>query len=142
MNRTSTREIVHLVASLIVLTIAFTYPSLSPDRMAIVAIAVGTGFLLHELAHKFTAQRHGYGADYEASPTGLVLALGLSVLTGGGFVFAAPGAVMIRGKRVYSPFESPYWDSSQTAKEFAYISMSGAIVNLILAFSFLAGTFS
>lgn len=131
------REIVHLVASLLVLTIAFTYPSLSPERMVIVAIGVGTGFLLHELAHKFTAQRYGYAADYEASPIGLLLALGLSFITSGGFVFAAPGAVMIRSRKVlYSPLEDRYWDSLQSAKEFAYISVSGAVVNLVLAVSF------
>ncbi len=136
-----TRETVHLVASLIVLTIAFTYPSLSPEEMIIVAFGVGTGFLLHELAHKFTALRYGYAADYEASPVGLLLAIGLSVITRGEFVFAAPGAVMIRGKRVtYSPFEYQ-WDSLQVTKELAYISVSGAVVNLVLAVSFFIASF-
>lgn len=136
-----TREIVHLLASLLVLTIAFTYPSLSPERMIIVAFGVGTGFLLHELAHKFTALRYGYAADYEASPVGLLLAIGLSIITSGEFVFAAPGAVMIRGKKVaYSPFEYQ-WNSLQTAKEFAYISVSGAVVNLVLAVSFFVASF-
>ncbi|MDP2767897.1 MAG: hypothetical protein Q8O41_10710 [Candidatus Methanoperedens sp.] len=131
------REIVHLLASLLVLTIAFTFPSLSPERLTIVAFGVGTGFLLHELAHKFTAQKYGCVADYEASPLGLILALGLSFITGGNFVFAAPGAVMIRSKRVfYSPLEDRYLDSLQSAKEFAYISVSGAVVNLLLAVSF------
>ncbi len=138
MDRTISREIVHLVASLLVLTIAFTYPSLSPETMIIVAIGVGTGFLLHELAHKFTAQRYGYAADYEASPMGLALALGLSIVTNGGFVFAAPGAVMIRG-RAYA-YEG-YYDSLQSAKEFAYISVSGAVVNLVLAVSFYIASF-
>ncbi|MBU4374139.1 MAG: site-2 protease family protein, partial [Euryarchaeota archaeon] len=136
------REIVHLVASLLVLTIAFTYPDLSVKTLTIVAFSVGTGFLLHELAHKFTAQKYGCVADYEASPLGLILALGLSFITGGYFVFAAPGAVMIRSKRVfYSPLEDRYWDSLQSAKEFAYISVSGAVVNLILALSFIIASF-
>ncbi|MBU4220317.1 MAG: hypothetical protein KKA10_01630, partial [Euryarchaeota archaeon] len=116
MASNSSREIIHLVASLLVLTIAFTYPDLSPERMAIVAFGVGTGFILHELAHKFTAQRYGYVADYEASPMGLFLAIGLKMFTG--IVFAAPGAVMIRGK--YAPYG--YYDPIQTGKEFAYIS--------------------
>jgi Zn-dependent protease len=127
------REIIHLVASLLVLTIAFTYPDLSPEPMMIVAFGVGTGFILHELAHKFTAQRYGYVADYEASPTGLFLALGLSFITGGGFVFAAPGAVMIREKN--TPYG--YYDHIQAEKELAYISVSGAVVNLLLAIMFL-----
>jgi Zn-dependent protease len=138
MDRTSSREIVHLVASLIVLTIAFTYPSLTPEDMLISAVGVGIGFILHELAHKFTAQRYGYVADYEASPSGLMLGLGLSIITEGRFIFAAPGAVMIRGKRIfYGSQEVRYLDSIQTAKEFAYISVSGAVVNLILAIIFL-----
>lgn len=142
MSRTSLREIVHLVASLLVLTIAFTYPNLIPQALLAAAFGVGTGFLLHELAHKFTAQRYGYAADYEASPMGLMMALGLSLATNGGFVFAAPGAVMIRGKRVYyNPLEDRYQDSHQATKELAYISASGAVVNLVLAILFLIATF-
>lgn len=142
MDRTSVRELIHLAASLIVLTIAFTYPGLSPEMLTIVALGVGTGFLLHELAHKFTAQKYGYIADYEASPFGLLLALGLSFITNGGFVFAAPGAVMIRGKQVfYSPLGDRYWSSLNSEKELAYISVSGAVVNLLIAVSFYAGSF-
>lgn len=137
MASNSSREIIHLVASLLVLTIAFTYPNLDPDLMVIVAFGVGTGFILHELAHKFTAQRYGYVADYEASPTGLFMALGLSFITQGGFVFAAPGAVMIRGKN--APYG--YYDQVQAGKEFAYISVSGAVVNLLLAVLFFSLSF-
>jgi Zn-dependent protease len=140
MASNSSREIIHLVASLVVLTIAFTYPDLSPEQMVIVAFGVGTGFILHELAHKFTAQRYGYVADYEASPIGLLLAIGLKIFTG--IVFAAPGAVMIRGRRsVYGQDEDRNWDSIQTAKQFAYISVSGAVVNLLLAIIFLTVSF-
>jgi len=142
MDRNSLREIVHLVASLLVLTIAFSYPATSTEALAIAAIGVGSGFLLHELAHKFTAQRYGFVADYEASPLGLLLAVGLSVFTNGGFVFAAPGAVMIRGKRVpYGQVEEYYWNNLQNEKEFAYISVSGAVVNLILAVLFITVSF-
>lgn len=130
--RSIRKEIIHLVASLIVLSIAFTYPSINPERLAIVAFGVGSGFLLHELAHKFTAQRYGYSADYEASPIGLVLAIGLSFITEGNLVFAAPGAVMIRK----SPFE---W--FRNAKELAYISVSGVVMNLVLALLFFISSF-
>jgi Zn-dependent protease len=137
MASNSSREIIHLIASLLVLTIAFTYPSLRFEQMAIVAFGVGTGFILHELAHKFTAQRYGYVADYEASPTGLFMALGLSFITQGRFVFAAPGAVMIRGKN--APYG--YYDPIHDGKEFAYISVSGAVVNLLLAVLFFTLSF-
>lgn len=139
MDRNSFREIAHLVASLLVLTIAFSYPGTDIGTLAIAAVGVGSGFILHELAHKFTAQRYGYVADYEASPVGLLLAVGMSIMTNGGFVFAAPGAVMIRGKRINYAYE-PYPDMEKTAKEFAYISVSGAAVNLVLAAIFYAGS--
>ncbi len=132
MNRSSLREIVHLVTSLVVLTIAFSYPDTAAEALAIAAVGVGSGFLLHELAHKFVAQRYGFFADYEASPLGLMLAVGLSIFTNGGFVFAAPGAVMIRGKRFASEL--------QDEKEFAYISVAGAVVNLVLAVLFITGS--
>lgn len=49
---------------------------------------------------------------------------------------------MIRSKRVvYSPLEDRYWDSLQSAKEFAYISVSGAVINLILALLFFTASF-
>jgi Zn-dependent protease len=99
-------------------------PSTSAQAIAIAAIGVGTGFLLHELAHKFTAQRYGFVADYEASPMGLVLAIGLSIFTNGSFVFAAPGAIMIHGKKVpYGQQEEYYWNKLQVEKEFAYASI-------------------
>ncbi len=140
MNRTSSREIVHLLVSLIVLTVAFTYPSMKPEILAIVAVGVGSGFLLHELAHKFMAQKYGYFAEYEASPIGLMLAIVFRIFTG--IVFAAPGAVMIHSKTVsYSPADDRYWDSNQNAREFAYISVSGVVVNLLLAVSFFIAKF-
>lgn len=132
MDRNSFREVVHLTASLLVLTIAFSYPGTDIETIAIAAVGVGSGFILHELAHKFTAQRYGYVADYEASPTGLLLAVGISIFTNGNFIFAAPGAVMIRGKKYYySQYHYP--DMKNTAREIAYISVSGAVVNIILA---------
>jgi len=142
MDRKSLREIVHLVASLLVLTIAFSYPGTGIEALAIAAVGVGSGFLLHELAHKFMAMKYGYFADYEASPLGLIMAVGLSVFTNGGFVFAAPGAVMIRGKRMaYGQLDNYYSNDLQIEKEFAYISVSGAVVNLILAILFITASF-
>ncbi len=140
MTKAGLRELVHLVASLIVLTIAFTYPDLVPELLLASAFGVGIGFILHELAHKFTAQKYGFVADFEASPVGLLLALGMSVITHGSVVFAAPGAVMIRGKRVYAP-ENIYLETPESAREMAYISVSGAVVNLVIAITFYAGSF-
>lgn len=57
-------------------------------------IMVMSSFILHELAHKFTAQRFGAWSEFRMYPTGLILCLIMSVV---GFLFAAPGAVYIRG---------------------------------------------
>src|SRR3990170_931634 len=57
-------------------------------------IAVVTAFLLHELAHKAVAQRYGCYAEFRAFPMGLLLGIVTAIF---GFLFAAPGAVMISG---------------------------------------------
>ena len=81
----------------------------------------GLGFLLHEMAHKFVAQRYGCAAEFRAWDPFLYLAVGLALLVG--FIFAAPGAVMISGM--------------VTRKEDGIISVAGPLMNYVLAFIFL-----
>ena len=79
-------------------------------------------FLLHELGHKFTAQRAGLASEYRMYPIGLFITLLTSVI---GFLFAMPGAVMISG---------------QTDKAtYAKISLAGPVVNIVLAVVGVAG---
>ncbi|MBD3313324.1 hypothetical protein GF345_02690 [Candidatus Woesearchaeota archaeon] len=59
------------------------------------AFTVGLGFLFHEMGHKIVAQRYGCFAEFRAWDRMLLLAVVMSFL---GFVFAAPGAVMIQGR--------------------------------------------
>ncbi len=149
-----TSELIDLLLSFVVLTIAFSmvrngFSSLNSEYFArdlvIVAVAVGTGFLLHELAHKFVAQRYGYRAEYKASIFGLILtvAMALSPLH---IVFAAPGAVMIR-KPLYSTPQSSYvegddayWDrlERKMGSEDLWISLAGPMTNIILTAFFFA----
>jgi len=56
---------------------------------------VMTGFLLHELAHKWMAQQYGCWAEYRGNKNGLYFALAMSAF---GFLLAAPGAVMVSGR--------------------------------------------
>ncbi len=77
----------------------------------------GLGFLLHELSHKFVAQRYGCAAEFRSFDQMLYLALGLAIISG--FIFAAPGAVMISGM--------------VTRKENGLISLAGPLMNYILA---------
>ena len=90
----------------------------------IALFTAGLGFLLHELAHKFAAQKYGCVAEFRAFDQMLYMAVGLAVLIG--FIFAAPGAVMISGQI--------------TRKENGIISIAGPAVNYVLAAIFLVLT--
>lgn len=59
------------------------------------AVTVGIGFLLHEMGHKYMAQKYGCFAEFRSFDMMLLLAIAMSFL---GFIFAAPGAVMISGR--------------------------------------------
>lgn len=52
----------------------------------------GMAFILHELAHKFSAQMFGYWAEFKINQQGLMLTLFSLIST---FKIIAPGAVMI-----------------------------------------------
>jgi len=84
------------------------------------AITVGLGFILHELGHRTLARRYGATAEFVASNTMLGLALMMSFF---GFIFAAPGAVVIRGYL--------------TKRKYGYISAAGPLTNIILGALFL-----
>ena len=79
-----------------------------------------TGFLLHELGHKFVAQRYGAWAEYRMYPMGLLMALVFSFL---GFLFAAPGAVYIQGRI--------------SRKQNGLISLAGPLTNILFGTSFI-----
>lgn len=139
-----TSELIDLLLSFVVLTVAFSMVggglgALSAERLAIVAVAVGTGFMLHELAHKFVAQRYGYLAEYKASMFGLILTVVMALAIG--IVFAAPGAVMIRKPSYSSPqsaynyeTDDAYWDrlERKTGSEDLWISLAGPMTNIVL----------
>ena len=93
-------------------------------------IAVGIGFVLHEMGHKFVAQRKGLWAEFRAWPMGLALAVGLALFSRGGFVFAAPGAVMISPMR---RTESGYHIRILKPSDEGTISIIGSVINVILA---------
>jgi Zn-dependent protease len=100
--RFSSLELQHLFRAWLVISVAFAILlsggfSFSIGFLAAVvmaAITVGLGFLLHEMAHKFLAQRYGCIAEFRAFDTMLLLALLMSFF---GFILAAPGAVFIHG---------------------------------------------
>lgn len=133
--RFSRVEIKHILIGVAALTLAFTVvlnPGLAynlhykdandalPITLGVSAFVVLAGFLLHELGHKFVAQRYGAWAEFRVYPLGLILAVMMSFL---GVLFAAPGAVYISGR--------------VTKKQNGLISLAGPIVNLAIGGAFL-----
>lgn len=120
------KEIRDLIISFIVIALGFTILYSNGDYsnvtliFPVVMIGVGAGFIFHELGHKFVAMHYGYYAEYELWPTGLLIALASSFF---GFIFAAPGAVVI-------------YSNGMEEKTNGIISIAGPIVNIILGLIF------
>ena len=133
---TSRIELIDIAKAWLALSLAFTFiysgaslmrggiNNLFTTRFLIMFVislfTAGLGFLLHELAHKFAAQKYGCVAEFRAFDQMLYLAVGLAVLVG--FIFAAPGAVMISGMI--------------TRKENGIISAAGPLTNYALGMAF------
>jgi Zn-dependent protease len=83
-------------------------------------LTVGVAFILHELAHKFTAMRYGYWAEFKKDNQMLLVAVVMAALVG--VVFAAPGATYIYG--------------NATRAENGRISAAGPLTNLLLCIPF------
>ncbi len=137
------REMKELAISALVLAVAFSVAlngGLSGiERLNVIIVAaslvtVSLGFLLHELGHRFTARRFGCYAEYRMWSIGLALALLFSFL---GFVFAAPGAVMIHAR-------ADLWGRSAgiSRKREGIISLSGPAINVALAVLFVLLSFA
>lgn len=133
----SKTELKHITISVFVLSLAFTIIFWRNTGFFSENIVVNTvcwflvslllitfSFLLHELGHKFMAQKSGAWAEYRMSKGGLVIALVFSLL---GFLFAAPGAVYISGRI--------------TPKQNALISAAGPAVNMVLGAVFIILSF-
>jgi len=98
-------------------------------------VIVGFAFVLHELGHKYVAQKKGLWAEFRAWPAGLGLAVLLAVISRGGFVFAAPGAVMIAPSR---NSKKGFLSQKLEKKDIGQIGIVGAAINMVLALFFIA----
>ena len=127
--RFSHTELQHLLRAWIVISLSFAILnsggfSLSPGFMIAVAISaftVGVGFLLHEMMHKYFAQKYGCHAEFRAFDFMLLIALVLALLRSP-ILFAAPGAVFIGG--------------NVNAARSGRISAAGPATNVVLALVF------
>lgn len=123
---TSNKELFDLLKAWLAISIAFGLALGGPsikffESFLIALVAVGTGFLFHELSHKIVAQHYKYLAEFRSFDSGLLLAIIMGFF---GFVFAAPGAVMIQAR---------YYNKKQNG----LISLAGPAMNIFLAFAFL-----
>ena len=127
-------ELKELALADIVLSIAFTlvliggirtavsYPASLLYFFPISAVAITLTFVLHEMMHKFVAQRYGAIAAFKASRVGLIITLIPSMF---GFLIGLPGATMIYASRF-------------TQKEEGIVSLAGPLTNFAVFFVFLA----
>src|SRR2546427_11179381 len=130
------RELVALTTAWIVLGISFSTrymfsgwfatPIAFLEVFLLTMLVIGTGFLGHELAHKFTAQRYGAWAEFRLWTIGAIMALVFASIPPGTFVFAAPGAVYIASR-------SSYIGDAMDRKTNGVISLVGPIVNIAAA---------
>ncbi len=123
---TSRTEIEHLFVAWIAISLAFSFVLNINGagfiyRLFVSTVVVGTGFLLHELAHKFVAQKFGMWAEFRASYPMLGFALLFSAFLG--VVVAAPGAVMIFGHA--------------TRRQSGVIASAGPVTNYVLSLVFM-----
>jgi Zn-dependent protease len=89
-------------------------------EMSIFAVLLTVSFLIHEMSHKFTAQKHGLWAEFRLTTWGAALTL-ISVFTPVRLI--SPGAVMIAGPAKLD--------------EIGKISIAGPITNISLSLLFL-----
>ena len=82
----------------------------------VMLLAVGPAFILHEIGHKIVAKRNGCWAEFRADPKGLQFGIVISFFLG--FLFMAPGAVMVAGL--------------VTRRQNGHIAVAGPLTNLSL----------
>src|SRR3989442_3919394 len=101
-------ELLSIIVAWIVLSVAITYPNLvgllmgtgSLDTVIAGFVATATGFILHEMGHKFVAIRRGYLAHFRLWIWAFALTIPIVPFSGGGLLFGSPGSV-------YFPLPAP-----------------------------------
>lgn len=131
-------EAFEILVSVLAIALAMAFAtnglSIEPSRfiflLAAFTITIGSGFVLHEMAHKYFAIKYGAKARFKAWPLGLAGGLALAILPQllgwHAPLFIAPGAVYIYAMRNIS------------RKENGIISIAGPAVNWALALIFFA----
>jgi Zn-dependent protease len=142
-------EISSIIIAWIVLSVAITYGNLlrfftgMGGLEVVIAgfIATATGFIVHEMGHKFVAIRHGYVAHFRLWMWGLLLTLFVVVFSMGGIVFGAPGAVYIAPAATALYGYDSALRPRDPEQENMIISAAGPGINLAFAVAFLSLVF-
>jgi Zn-dependent protease len=101
----------------------FVGSTFSIPGLIIATVLFLTGFILHELAHKYVAQGYGLWAEFRLNLTGVLLTA-LSAFPSMPLKFIAPGAVMIAGPA----------DQDKMGRT----AMAGPVVNVVITTVLLA----
>jgi len=116
----SKTELKHLaIGALLVMGVGFSYFLSIPTNLlnlAILSIAFTLSFLLHELAHKFSAQYYNLWAEFRLTMQGALITL-ISIFLP--FKLISPGAVMLVG--------------SGTRETVGKTAISGPITNIVIS---------
>jgi Zn-dependent protease len=129
----SIKEVKHLaIAMLLVIGVGVSYVfftgSLGGDFALVASAAIfTTSFVVHEIAHKVTAQRRGLWAEFRLTLWGSVLTAVFMILPVF-FKIISPGAVMISGPA--------------SRDEVGKISIAGPATNIVLATVLVAAAFA
>lgn len=142
LERITRREEADLFVAWIAISISFAIIFISPGGFlnfsgrtsavtaliyfGISLIVVFFGFILHEMAHKFTAIKYGFWAEFRKDNMMLLVAVAMACLVG--VVFAAPGATMVYNSRADG--------QPINREENGKISAAGPLTNLILCIPF------
>ena len=121
------REVGNLVTSILVLGFLFSLNDL--NNFIPFTLIVGLAFAVHELTHKFVAERYGCKAEYVLWPQGILFSVLLAVITRGSLIFAAIGYVSIS---TYYATRLGFKFTYLTMEENGKISAAGPVSNIVL----------
>lgn len=132
----SPKEVKHIgVAAALVIGIGFSIGVYSNifsgfnfwtiDMMAVFALCLTASFLVHEIAHKVMAQKHGLWAEFRLTMWGAILTLASVFLP---FKMIAPGAMMVGG--------------TADRKGIMKISVAGPVTNIVFSAVFFVAVFT
>lgn len=129
-KRTSSTELIHILIGTVLVSLVigsfffepltlFADISMNQSQIflfTLISVLAAPAFILHELAHKFVAQKYGFWGEFRLIPFGVVLTI-ISIVSP--FKLVGPGAVMISGANI-------------TREKNGRISLAGPITNFIL----------